>query len=149
MLQVKVYNESGLDLPKYETAGATGMDVMSKVDLILEPGETKVVPTGLFMEIPDGYEILVFPRSGMSLKTDLRIANSVGKIDHDYRGELGVIMWNKGDNAVNIWRGDKIAQITVYQPPKFEWSVVGSRDELSATDRGIHGFGSTGVTNAK
>ena len=144
MVTVKVFNESGNALPKYETAGATGMDIMARQDVVIPPGETRIVPTGLFMEIPDGYEILVFPRSGVSLKTGLRIASSVGKIDHDYRGEMGAIVWNTSSIEYTVRKGERIAQITVYQPPKFSWFEVSSKDELSVTGRGAGGFGSTG-----
>lgn len=144
MIKVKVYNSSINQLPKYETLGSTGMDVSASNAVVIPAGETRVVPTGLYMEIPEGCEILVFPRSGVSLKTGLRIANSVGKIDSDYRGELGVIIWNTSplDYMINV--GEKIAQITLYQPPKFEWESVPSREDLSKTNRGINGFGSTG-----
>ncbi len=144
MVKVKVYNESGNPLPKYETHGATGMDVYAKQWVEIPAGETRIVPTGLYMEIPDGYEILVFPRSGVSLKTGLRIANSVGKIDSDYRGELGVIIWNTSSVNYQVRYGEKIAQITLYQPPRFEWESAASRESLSSTNRGSGGFGSTG-----
>jgi dUTP pyrophosphatase len=141
--EVKVFNESTNPLPKYETTGATGMDVSAKCDVSIAAGETKIVPTGLFMEIPNGCEILVFPRSGVSLKTSLRIANSVGKIDHDYRGELGVIVWNTGSETYNVKAGEKIAQITLYEPPRFTWFQVYDKNYLSKTERGENGFGST------
>lgn len=144
MVKIKVYNESINPLPKYETLGSTGMDISASNAVVIPAGETRLVPTGLYMEIPEGYEILVFPRSGVSLKTGLRIANSVGKIDHDYRGQICAIVWNTSslDYMINV--GEKIAQITLYQPPKFEWESVPSREELSTTGRGTAGFGSTG-----
>jgi dUTP pyrophosphatase len=145
MVEVKVYNESNNPLPKYETAGATGMDIMAKIDVEIPAGQTRLVPTGLFMEIPDGYEILVFPRSGLSLKTGIRIANSVGKIDHDYRGEICAIVWNTSDVDYMVKKGEKIAQITLYQPPRFTWFQVYDKNVLSKTDRGAGGFGSTTV----
>lgn len=145
IVEVRVYNESSNDLPKYETPGSTGMDVMAKIDVEIPAGETKIVPTGLFVELPFGSEILVFPRSGMSAKTGMRIANSVGKVDSDYRGEIGVIMWNTSNVHYHVKKGEKIAQITVYQPPRFTWTVVQSKEALSKTDRGEGGFGSTNV----
>jgi dUTP pyrophosphatase len=145
MVEVKVYNESNNPLPKYETAGATGMDIMAKIDVEIPAGQTRLVPTGLFMEIPDGYEILVFPRSGLSLKTSIRIANSVGKVDHDYRGEVNAIVWNPGTVDYMVKKGEKIAQITLYQPPKFSWFQVYDKNVLSKTERGEKGFGSTTV----
>jgi len=143
MIKVKVYNSSINCLPKYETFGATGMDIAASNAVVIPAGETKIVPTGLYMEIPEGYEILVFPRSGVSLKTGLRIANSVGKIDSDYRNELGIIIWNASNLDYMINVGERIAQITLYQPPKFEWESVPSREYLSKTNR-TGGFGSTG-----
>ncbi len=142
-VEVKVFNDTDMPLPKYETLGSTGMDVMSSVDIDIPAGETRVVPTGLYFEIPDGYEILVFPRSGLSLKTPIRIANSVGKIDHDYRGQLGILVWNTGNVPYHINKTDKIAQITLYQPPKFSWYQVYDKNVLSQTERGEGGFGST------
>lgn len=144
MIKVKVYNESKYPLPKYETLGSTGMDVYAKVDTEIYAGHTKIVPTGLYLGIPDGYEILVFPRSGVSLKTGLRIANSVGKIDSDFTGELGIIIWNTNSVDYRVRAGERIAQITLYQPPKFELEQVFSREDLPATIRGSKGFGSTG-----
>ena len=141
--EVKVYNESGNPLPKYETPGSTGMDVMAKIDVEIPAGQTRVVPTGLYVEMPHGCEILVFPRSGVSLKTGLRVANSVGKIDSDYRGEIGVIITNTGATDYLVKTGEKIAQITLYEPPRMTWTVVATKEDLGNTTRGAGGFGST------
>ncbi len=160
-VNVKIINKSKWPLPKYETSGASGMDVRANlvdgVPLNIHPAQTVLIPTGLFLEIPEGYEIQVRPRSGLSLKTKLRIANSPGTIDSCYRGELCIIMNNteteldyenrcvfdfvSPDRGITINDGDRIAQIVLCEVPKIEWEEV---DQLSNTDRGTGGFGSTG-----
>lgn len=144
MVQVKVYRESDLALPKYETAGAAGMDVQASEDIIIRPHDTKLVKTGLYVQIPQGYEIQVRPRSGLSLKTDFRVANSPGTVDADYRGELCVIAWNKGEQEMIIKKGDRIGQIVLQTVPQIEWVEVSNKSDLDSTDRGSGGFGSTG-----
>ena len=141
---VKVYSESSNPLPKYETEGAAGMDVSANEDVEIDPGKTVSVKTGLFFEIPDGYEIQVRPRSGLSLKTGLRISNSPGTIDSDYTGEVGVLIWNTDSVSYQIKRGDKIAQLLLSKVPMIEWKSVLSKDDLHKTVRGSSGFGSTG-----
>ena len=141
---VKVYSESSNPLPKYETEGAAGMDVSANEDVEIDPGKTVSVKTGLFFEIPDGYEIQVRPRSGLSLKTGLRISNSPGTIDSDYTGEVGVLIWNTDSVSYQIKRGDKIAQLVLSKVPMIEWKSVLSKDDLHKTVRGSSGFGSTG-----
>ena len=145
-VEVRVYNGSGATLPKYETNGAAGMDVSSKGDVTILPGETKLVPTGLFVQIPDGYEIQVRPRSGLSLKTALRVANAPGTIDSDYRGEICVIMQNTSYSVeAYIKTGDRIAQLVIKEVPQISWFEVYDKNALSATVRGDGGFGSTGT----
>mgnify|MGYP000677466572 FL=1 len=141
---VKVYSETSNPLPKYETEGAAGMDVSANEDVEIDPGKTVAVKTGLFFEIPDGYEIQVRPRSGLSLKTGLRISNSPGTIDSDYTGEVGVLIWNTDSVSYQIKRGDKIAQLVLSKVPMIEWKSVLSKDDLHKTVRGSSGFGSTG-----
>ena len=129
------------EAPKVATAGSAGADISSAVDVTIKPGETKLIPTRLVMEIPAGYVGLMFPRSGLSLKTSLRQPNSVGVIDSDYRGEVHGMFTNTGDEAGVIERGDRIAQMIVLPIPCVEWVEV---DELGETERGEGGFGSTG-----
>lgn len=129
-------------IPSYSTEGASGMDIAILDDVSIQPGETVVAPTGLAFAIPRGYEIQLRPRSGLSLKTDLRLPNSPGTIDSDYRGDLGVIMNNVGDEVLEFKAGDRVAQIVLNFVPKMELTVV---NELTETVRDDGAFGSTGV----
>lgn len=130
-------------LPKYETTGAAGADVRASLTapLTIRPGERVLVPTGMAMEIPQGYEVQVRPRSGLSLKTSLLVVNAPGTIDSDYRGEVKIILGNFGTKDEIINHGDRIAQLVV--APVIQASYV-VEDQLSETDRGAGGFGSTG-----
>lgn len=152
MIEVKVlklehYDET-LALPSYETTGAAGADIRASLPskqrgegLVIEPGKRVLVPTGLAMEIPHGYEIQVRPRSGLSFKTSLLVVNSPGTIDHDYRGEVKIILGNFGDENEVISHGDRIAQFIL--APVTQAKYV-SETSLSDTERGAGGFGSTG-----
>ena len=133
-----------LPLPAYVTDGAAGADLCAAVgsEVVLEPGERTAVPTGLVLEIPEGYEGQVRPRSGLAIKAGLTIINAPGTIDSDYRGELKVLLVNLGSESVSIGRGDRIAQLLI--APVTRASFVES-DDVSASDRGEGGFGSTGV----
>ncbi|WP_336979778.1 dUTP diphosphatase [Altererythrobacter fulvus] len=131
----------GLELPKYATPGAAGMDVLSAEDVVLEPGMRHPVATGLAVAIPDGYEIQVRPRSGLALKHGVSVPNTPGTIDSDYRGELKVIMINFGSEPFAIHRGDRIAQLVLAPVTRASWAEVA---ELDDTERGAGGFGSTG-----
>ena len=131
----------GLDLPRYATSGAAGMDVVSAEDLTLQPGARHAVATGLAMAIPEGYEIQVRPRSGLALKHGITVPNTPGTIDSDYRGELKVIMINHGSDPFPIARGDRVAQLVLAPVTQAKWEEVESLDE---TERGAGGFGSTG-----
>jgi dUTP pyrophosphatase len=142
---VKVYNSSENSLPKYETSGAAGMDVLSSKTVEIPAKASKLVPTGLFVEIPQGYEIQVRPRSGLSLKSGLRIANSPGTIDADYRGEICVIVWNTLEIPMVVEENTRIAQLVLQKVPQITWVEVNTKEELEVTDRGAGGFGSTGV----
>jgi dUTP pyrophosphatase len=144
MPQVKVFRTTDLALPKYETDGAAGMDLQAAEDTTVLAGFVVPVPTRLFVEIPKGYEIQIRPRSGLSAKTALRVANAPGTIDHDYRGEIKVLMWNTSMVPVTINKGDRIAQMVLQEVPIIQWKEVSSLEELSKTDRGGKGFGSTG-----
>ncbi|KJS27711.1 MAG: deoxyuridine 5'-triphosphate nucleotidohydrolase [Hyphomonadaceae bacterium BRH_c29] len=135
----------GLQLPAYETIGSAGMDVRAAVPegepIILAPGERNMVPTGLSVAIPQGYEIQVRPRSGLAAKHGLTCLNTPGTIDSDYRGEIKVILVNLGQEAFTIQRGERIAQLVLAPVTRLVWQAV---DTLDETDRGAGGFGSTG-----
>ena len=135
----------GLQLPAYETLGAVGMDVRAAVEdgkpVTLKPGERAMVPTGLSVAIPQGYEIQMRPRSGLAAKHGITCLNSPGTIDSDYRGELKVILINHGDQDFVIVRGERIGQIVLAAVSRMIWQEVA---ELPETERGAGGFGSTG-----
>jgi dUTP pyrophosphatase len=134
----------GLPLPAYETAGAAGMDVRAAVEvpLTLAPGAIAMVATGLVLELPDGFEMQVRPRSGLAAKHGITLPNSPATIDSDYRGEVRVIVQNLGTEPFTIERGARIAQLVLQRVPRVTWVEV---DELSATSRGAGGFGHTGA----
>ena len=146
---VQIYMENinhNFGLPQYETKGAAGMDIRSNENITLLPGETKLIHTGLFVAIPEGFELQVRPRSGLSLKGPFRVANAPGTIDSDYRGEICIIGQNTSDSAeFSIAVGDRIAQLVLQTVPQVEWVTVESHEALSETSRGAGGFGSTGV----
>ena len=131
----------GLPLPSYATPGAAGMDVVAAEDFDLEPGQRHAVATGFRVAIPDGYEIQVRPRSGLAFKHGITVPNTPGTIDSDYRGEIKVLLINHGTEPFPIRRGDRIAQMMLAVCTVAEFDEV---DELSDTDRGAGGFGSTG-----
>jgi dUTP pyrophosphatase len=131
----------GLDLPKYATDGAAGMDVLAAEDVTLAPGTRHAVATGLAVAIPPGYEIQVRPRSGLALKHGISVPNAPGTIDSDYRGELKIILINHGAEPFPIRRGDRVAQLVLAPVTQARWEEV---EELDATARGEGGFGSTG-----
>ena len=132
-------------IPKYAHPTDAGADVCAVEETKIEPGETKIVKTGIAVAIPVGYEIQVRPRSGLSLKSGLRIANAPGTIDTDYRGEIGIIMTNTGDIPYVIDKGMKIAQLVISQVPRIKWDEVETIEALGTTERGEGGFGSTGT----
>lgn len=141
-IEVKVHRISpDAILPTYAHNTDAGADIYSVTDIVINPHETVIVPTGLTVAIPVGYMIQIYPRSGLSLKTGLRVANSVGIIDTSYRGEIGVIMTNIGYTPETIKKGDRIAQMIIAPTPMIQWSEV---EELDTTERGEGGFGSTG-----
>jgi dUTP pyrophosphatase len=132
-------------LPAYETPGAAGADLRANLpdrgEVELAPGARALIPTGLRIEIPDGYEVQVRPRSGLALKHGITLPNAPGTIDSDYRGPLGVIIMNAGSEAFTISHGDRIAQMVVAPVVQARFELA---EELSETDRGAGGFGSTG-----
>lgn len=134
----------GLDLPAYATEHAAGMDLCAAVaqDVILNPGERKLIPTGLAIALPEGYEAQVRPRSGLALKNGLSVLNSPGTIDADYRGEVQVILANLGNEPFTITRGMRIAQMVVAAYERVVWDKA---EKLPETARGAGGFGSTGT----
>lgn len=130
-----------LPLPAYATAGAAGMDVVAAESLTLAPGARHAVATGFAIAIPEGYEVQVRPRSGLALKHGVTCLNTPGTIDHDYRGEVKVILANLGDRPFDIARGDRIAQLV---PAPVQRATLDEMADLDETDRGSGGFGSTG-----
>lgn len=147
-VKVKVYNKSDNPLPSYETENAAGMDLRAYLgdadSVLIWPDERVLIDTGLYIELPEGYEAQVRPRSGLALKKGITVLNSPGTIDADYRNAIGVILINHGNEVVEIKNGDRIAQLVISEVPKVEWQSVSSRKELSSTNRGLGGFGSTG-----
>jgi dUTP pyrophosphatase len=140
----RLAHAEGLPLPVYATYGAAGADVCAAVgsEMAIEPGQRQAVPTGLILEIPEGFEGQVRPRSGLAIRQGLTVVNAPGTIDSDYRGELKVLLVNLGTETVSIARGDRIAQLVV--APVTRAAFV-ETDDLTASDRGAGGFGSTGV----
>lgn len=138
----------GLAIPAYATEHSAGMDLCAAVanDIVIEPGKRALVPTGLAMALPEGYEAQVRPRSGLALKNGITVLNSPGTIDADYRGEVQVILANLGTEPFTITRGMRIAQMVVASYARVEWNEV---SELNETARGAGGFGSTGLKAAK
>ena len=130
-----------LDLPRYETEGSAGMDLRADEPFTLAPGERRLVPTGLALEIPAGHEGQVRPRSGLAVRHGIAIVNAPGTIDSDYRGEVQVVLVNLGQAPVAFARGDRIAQLVIAPVTR---AVVEVADDLTATGRGAGGFGSTG-----
>lgn len=142
-MKVKVINNSHHPLPRYETPLSAGMDVRAHLSepIVLRPLERALVPTGLFVELPAGYEMQVRPRSGLAAKYGLTVLNAPGTVDADYRGEVKVILANLSNEEFTINDGERVAQLVVAQHAQVEWEVA---EELSDTERGAGGFGSTG-----
>ena len=142
-MKIKIINRSGNPLPEYQTASAAGMDLRAEIDtpVRLRPLERAVVGTGLYIELPEGYEAQIRPRSGLAAKQGITVLNSPGTIDADYRGEIGVILVNLSNDEVTIGPGDRIAQMVIARYERAEWTEV---EALSETARGKGGFGSTG-----
>jgi dUTP pyrophosphatase len=143
-MNVKIINKSTNDLPQYETAGSAGMDLRANLaePVTLQSLERKLIPTGLFIELPMGYEAQIRPRSGLSYKKGLSLPNTPGTIDSDYRGELKVIIINLSPEPQTIIHGERIAQMVI---AKYEQAVLKEVEILSDTKRGTGGFGSTGT----
>lgn len=142
-MKVKVVNRSPFSLPEYATPLSAGLDLKAAIDepIVLEPLKRAIVPTGLFIALPEGFEAQIRPRSGLAAKHGITVLNSPGTIDADYRGELKVILVNLSDEAFTINPGERIAQMVVARFEQVEWELSDSLDE---TSRGEGGFGSTG-----
>ncbi len=143
-MQIKIINKSTHVLPHYETITSAGMDLRANITepIILKPLERTIVKTGLFIELPIGIEAQVRPRSGLAAKNGITVLNAPGTVDADYRGEIGVILVNLSNEDFTIENGERIAQLVISKHERAEWIEV---EELSETDRGSGGFGSTGV----
>ncbi|MGM0647908.1 MAG: dUTP diphosphatase [Bacteroidota bacterium] len=143
-MKVEIVNKSRNPLPDYKTAASAGMDLQANLDeaVVLKPLERVLVPTGLFIALPVGYEAQVRPRSGLAVKKGISVLNSPGTIDADYRGEIKVVLANLSNEDFTIQHGERIAQMVIAKHEKVNWSTV---NELQETERGDGGFGSTGV----
>lgn len=143
-MNIKIINKSKHELPNYETLASAGMDLRANIaePIVLQPLERAIVKTGLFIELPVGIEAQVRPRSGLAAKNGVTVLNAPGTIDADYRGEIGVILVNLSNVAFTIQNGERIAQLIIAKHERAEWELV---SELSTTERGEGGFGSTGT----
>lgn len=143
-MNIKIINKSSHELPHYETSASAGMDLRANISesVTLQPLERAIIKTGLFMELPVGFEAQVRPRSGLAAKKGITVLNAPGTVDADYRGEIGVILVNLSNEAFSIENGERIAQLVIAKHERAEWIAV---EELSETSRGEGGFGSTGV----
>ena len=143
-MNIKIINKSNHELPNYETSASAGMDLRANLSesITLQPLDRKIIPTGLFLELPIGIEAQVRPRSGLAAKKGVTVLNAPGTIDADYRGEVGVILVNLSNEPFTVENGERIAQMVIAKHERAEWNPVNS---LSETARGEGGFGSTGV----
>lgn len=144
-MRIKIVNRSNNPLPEYKTEHSAGVDLTAFLpngEIVLKPLERKLIPTGLFLELPEGFEAQVRPRSGLALKSGITVLNSPGTIDADYRGEVGVILINLSQENFTIRSGDRIAQMII---AKYEKATFVESIELAETERGAGGFGHTGV----
>jgi dUTP pyrophosphatase len=140
---VIVRNESGQALPEYATALSAGLDIRAHLSqaIVMEPGAFQLIPTGLFVALPEGTELQVRPRSGLAFKHGITVLNSPGTIDADYRGEIGVLLINHGSKAFTVENGERVAQLILARYQRVVWEEA---DDLPETKRGAGGFGSTG-----
>ena len=142
-MNIKVHYSGKHALPQFETTQSAGMDLRANIDtpVVLQPGDRALIPTGIKMALPDGYEAQIRPRSGLAYKHGITVLNSPGTIDADYRGDVGVLLINHGREAFTVEDGMRVAQMVVAQYSQFEWESV---EDLDETARGAGGFGSTG-----
>jgi dUTP pyrophosphatase len=143
MVRLPVINNSRFDLPNYESTAAAGLDLRANIDdpIVLGPLQRRVIPTGLSIALPEGYEVQIRPRSGLSAKFGITVLNAPGTIDADYRGDIGVILINLSEEEYTLQPGERIAQMVVAPFTQIQWKPV---ETLSETARGEKGFGSTG-----
>ncbi len=143
-MDIRIVNKSTNELPLYGTIASAGVDLRANLsnDVIMKPMERTIIPTGLFMEIPVGYEAQVRPRSGLAIKKGITVLNTPGTIDADYRGEIMVILINLSNETFVVKHGERIAQMVIAAHEQAQWKLV---EDLSETERGAGGFGSTGV----
>jgi dUTP pyrophosphatase len=143
MQRVKIINTSDLPLPQYQTELSAGMDIPAYIEssVTLQPGDRTLIPTGLFLEIPPGYEMQIRPRSGLALKHGVTVLNSPGTVDADYRGEIKVLLINHGQEPFVISKGDRIAQMILAKHEVISWEAT---SQLNTTERGNGGYGSSG-----
>lgn len=143
-MNVKIINKSSHELPAYETGASAGMDIRANIPepVTLAPLARTIIKTGLFIELPEGYEAQVRPRSGLAAKRGITVLNSPGTIDADYRGEIGVILVNLSNEDFTIENGERVAQLVIARHEHISWTEV---EELGDTQRGSGGFGSTGT----
>jgi len=143
-MNIRIINRSNHELPHYETEASAGMDLRANIEaaIVLKPLERTIVKTGLFIELPIGFEAQVRPRSGLAAKKGITVLNAPGTIDADYRGEIGVILVNLSNEDFTIDNGERVAQLVIAKHERAEWLQV---EELSDTSRGAGGFGSTGT----
>lgn len=144
MVQIKVVNKGNQPLPKYQTVQSAGMDLRANIDapVILKPLDRKLIPTGLHISLPEGYEAQIRPRSGLTIKNGITIINTPGTIDPDYRGDVGVILVNISNEDFVVKPGDRIAQMVINKFEQAKFEVV---EELDETERGEGGYGHTGI----
>lgn len=142
-IEVKIVNTSSNPLPEYATSGSSGMDIRASLEapVTLQPMERVLIPTGLFIELPDGYEVQIRPRSGLAIKQGITCLNTPGTIDADYRGEIKIILINLSGEKQVIHPGDRIAQMVMQKVESIRWTVV---EQLAVTERNAGGFGHTG-----
>ena len=142
-MKVRIVNRSGNDLPEYATSASAGMDLRANLDLpvLLKPLQRAMIPTGLYIELPVGFEAQVRPRSGLAAKHGITVLNTPGTVDADYRGEIKVILVNLSEDAFEITNGERIAQMVISEHAQAEWEQV---EKLNETSRGAGGFGHTG-----
>lgn len=142
-MKIRIVNKSTNTLPQYATSQSAGIDLRANLaePVILKPMERKLIPTGLFIELPEGYEAQIRPRSGLALKHGITVLNTPGTIDADYRGEIGVILINLSTEDFKIEHGERICQMVIARHEQAEWIQV---EELNETERGAGGFGHTG-----
>ena len=143
-MKIKIINRSRHELPAYATGSSAGMDLRAHLDgpVLLKPLGRAAIPTGLFIELPVGYEAQIRPRSGLAAKNGITVLNSPGTIDSDYRGEIKVILVNLSENIFTVEDGERIAQVVIARHEKAEWIKV---DQLEESERGAGGFGHTGI----